>query len=121
MEYTSICWISYFYDLHRIVKKTPKTALFQGVGRKTTSYKARCGHIDVTVDMLYPLKWGEKKYLYTFKYIKNDVPASVIADCAQRYEENSSIPTIAIGFSPFIYAYKNERYDEYSQDGIKNT
>ncbi len=41
--------------------------------RKMTLRKARCGHIDVTVDMLYPLKSGEIKYLYTFKYIKIDV------------------------------------------------
>ena len=54
--------------------------------RKMTLRKARCGHIDVTVDMLYPLKSGEIKYLYTFKYIKNDVPASVIADCGQKKE-----------------------------------
>ena len=73
MEYTSICWISHFYDLHRIVKKTPKTALFQAVGRKTTSYKARYGHIDAPVDMLYPKKWGKKKFVYALKYLKNDV------------------------------------------------
>ena len=41
--------------------------------RKMTLRKARCGYIDVTVDMLYPLKSGEIKYLYTFKYIKIDV------------------------------------------------
>ena len=73
MEYPSICWISHFDGSRENVKKTPKTALFQAVGRKTTSYKARCGHIDAPVDMLYPRKTGETKYPYMPKHIRFDV------------------------------------------------
>mgnify|MGYP003571535275 CR=1 FL=1 len=55
------------------VSISAETPVFTGVSVKTTSYKARYGHIDAPVDMLYQKKWGKKKFVYTSKYLKNDV------------------------------------------------
>ena len=64
-----------------IVKKSAKMGVLPMPERKMTLRKARCGHIDVTVDMLYPRFLGKIKISYTGEgYKEGRSPLCLAAD-----------------------------------------